>query len=425
MKTACFAKTAQNEKTEPSSVAGREERSGTRHKTKDASSKQGAGAEPFSRNNIGEVLPAYRRFDQKYAMFDRPYWDPQIKPLKIFYDGFRMDKANIKGGGHSQESFALRNAGWHVSLVASQAGDYAGHVDPFNWGRKGSSKKIEINDPAKMAHRIKRAAMLLGASRVGIAKVDMRWVYSHRFRRNTLQSEAIEIPQEFKYVIVIITEMDYETVHTYPSALGGAASGLGYSKEAFVSTSLAQFISNLGYQAIASMNDTALGIPMAIDAGLGQLGRNGILITPWFGPRVRISKVFTDMPLSIDRPIDFGVSRFCEVCKKCVDDCPSRAISGDAPTAEGPTRSNNGGIVKWYINAEKCFEFWARNGSECGNCIRVCPWNKDFSHRLHRMTFHVIKNIPSLNRAIVFMDDLFGYGKKMSPEKWWDKHIGD
>jgi epoxyqueuosine reductase len=350
---------------------------------------------------------------------------PIAKPLKVFYDGFRMDKANIKGGGHSQESFALRNAGWHVSLVASQAGDYAGHVDPFNWGRKGSSKKIEINDPAKMAHRVKRAAMLLGASRVGIAKADMRWVYSHRFRRNTLQSEAIEIPQEFKYAIVIITEMDYETVHTYPSALGGAASGLGYSKEAFVSTSLAQFISNLGYQAIASMNDTALGIPMAIDAGLGQLGRNGILITPWFGPRVRISKVFTDIPLSIDRPLEFGVSRFCEVCKKCVDDCPSRAISGDAPTAEGPTKSNNGGVVKWYVNAEKCFEFWARNGSECGNCIRVCPWNKDFSHRLHRMTFHVIKNVPALNRAIVFMDDLFGYGKRMSPEKWWDKQIGD
>jgi epoxyqueuosine reductase len=382
-------------------------------------------SQPFSRERIGEVLPAYRRFDQRYAMFDRPYWDPQIKPLKVFYDGFRMDKANIKGGGHSQESFALRNAGWHVSLVASQAGDYAGHVDPFNWGRKGSSKKTEINDPAKMAHRIKRAAMLLGASRVGIAKVDMRWVYSQRFRRNTLQSEAIEIPQEFKYAIVIITEMDYETVHTYPSALGGAASGLGYSKEAFVSTSLAQFISNLGYQAIASMNDTALGIPMAIDAGLGQLGRNGILITPWFGPRVRISKVFTDIPLSIDRPLDFGVSRFCEVCKKCVDDCPSRAISGDAPTAEGPTKSNNGGVVKWYVNAEKCFEFWARNGSECGNCIRVCPWNKDFSHRLHRMTFHVIKNVPALNRAIVFMDDLFGYGKRMSPEKWWDKQIGD
>ncbi|MBP1739617.1 MAG: hypothetical protein H6Q48_1910 [Deltaproteobacteria bacterium] len=108
MKTASSAKTAQNEKTEPSSFAGREERLGTRHTAKDSSSKQGASARPFSRNNIGEVLPAYRRFEQKYAMFDRPYWDPQIKPLKVFYDGFRMDKANIKGGGHSLQLGAER-----------------------------------------------------------------------------------------------------------------------------------------------------------------------------------------------------------------------------------------------------------------------------------------------------------------------------
>ncbi len=372
---------------------------------------------------VGEVLPGYRRFEQKYDMFNRPYWDPEIKPMKVFYDGFRMDKANIKGGGHSQESFALRNAGWHVSLIALQAGDYAGHVDPFNWMRKGSSEKLHIEDTREMAHRIKRAAMLLGASRVGVAKLDRRWIYSHRFRRNTLESEALEIPDEYKYVIVLLTEMDYDTVHTYPSALGGAASGLGYSKEAFVSTSLAQFIMNLGYKAIASMNDTGLGIPMAIDAGLGQLGRHGLLITPWFGPRVRISKVFTDLPLSIDSPIDFGLARFCEVCKKCVDDCPSQAISGDGPTTTGQTVANNGRVVKWYINAEKCFGFWAKNGSECGNCIRACPWNKDFAHWWHRMTSQVIKSLPLMNRVIVSIDDWLGYGKKMPPEKWWNKQI--
>ena len=377
----------------------------------------------ISLEDVGKVLPGYCRFEQKYDMFNRPYWDPAIKPLKVFYNSFRMDKANIKGGGHSRESFALRNAGWHVSLVASQAGDYAGHVDPFNWTRKGSSEKLEIKNTKEMAHRIKRAATLLGASRVGIARLDRRWVYSHRFRRGALKSEPVEITDEYKYVIVILTEMDYETVHTYPSAIGGAASGLGYSKEAFVSTSLAQFISNIGYKAIASMNDTALGIPMAIDAGLGQLGRNGILITPWFGPRVRISKVFTDLPIAIDHPIDFGLAEFCEVCKKCANDCPGHAISNDKPTESGPSIANNNRVVKWYINADKCFAFWAKNGCECGNCIRVCPWNKDFTHWWHRMTFHVINNLPLMNRLIVSMDDWFGYGRKMSAETWWKTKI--
>jgi reductive dehalogenase len=377
----------------------------------------------LSWREVGQVMPDYHRFEQKYDMFNRPYWDPEKKPTKVFYEGFRMDRANIKGGGHSQESFALRNAGWHISLIALASGDYAGHVDPFNWSRPGSSQRIHVKDPTKMAHRIKRAGTLLGASKVGIAHLDRRWVYSHRFRRNTLESETIEIPEEFKYAIVILTEMDYDTVRTYPSALGGAASGLGYSEEAFVSTSLAQFISNLGYQAIASMNDTALSIPMAIDAGLGQLGRHGVLITPGFGPRVRISKVFTDLPLSVDSPADFGITRFCEVCKKCVRDCPSNSISDDLPTTNGPSDSNNSGVVKWYVNAQKCFEFWAKNGSECGNCIRVCPWNKDFSHWWHQTTRWFIKNVPITNTSIVHLDDWFGYGKKLSPEQWWDKAI--
>lgn len=82
-------------------------------------------------------------------------------------------------------------AGWHISLIALASGDYAGHVDPFNWSRPGSSQKIHVKDPSKMAHRIKRAGTLLGASKVGIAQLDRRWVYSHRFRRNTLKSEAI------------------------------------------------------------------------------------------------------------------------------------------------------------------------------------------------------------------------------------------
>ncbi len=386
------------------------------YSTQDTSTRQ-------SWKDVGQVMSGYRRFEQKYDMFDRPYWDPEKKPTKVFYDGFRMDKANIKGGGHSQESFALRNAGWHVSLMALASGDYAGHVDPFNWSRPGCSEKIHVNDLNEMARRIKRAAMFLGASKVGIAPLDRRWVYSHRFRRNTLKSEALEIPEAFKYAIVILSEMDYDTVHTYPSALGGAASGLGYSKEAFVSTSLAQFISNLGYQAIASMNDTALGIPMAIDAGLGQLGRHGLLITPWFGPRVRISKVFTDLPLSVDHPFDFGIPRFCEDCKKCVRDCPSHSISDDSPTTKGPSEANNKGVVKWYINAEKCFEFWAKNGSECGNCIRVCPWNKDFSHGLHRMTRWFITHVPAMNRLMVLMDGWFGYGKRVSPEQWWGQEV--
>ena len=58
------------------------------------------------------------------------------------------------------------------------------------------------------------------------------------------------------------------------------ATGLVYSKMPFVTSTLAQMIRNLGYNALPCGNDTALSIPLAIDAGLGQLGKNGLLITP-------------------------------------------------------------------------------------------------------------------------------------------------
>lgn len=75
-----------------------------------------------------------------------------------------------------------------------------------------------------------------------------------------------------------------------------------------------RYLRNLGYEAIPSMNDTALAIPYAIKAGLGEYGRHGLLITPEFGPRLRLGKIFTNMPLAHDTPIKFGVKEFCGAC---------------------------------------------------------------------------------------------------------------
>ena len=106
--------------------------------------------------------------------------------------------------------------------------------------------------------------------------------------------------------------MDYDLIQTVPSALSGAATGMGYSLDTVVLLALAQYIRNLGYEAVASLNDTALAIPLAVQAGLGEYGRNGLLITKEFGPRLRLGKIFTDLPLASDQPIRFGVREFCE-----------------------------------------------------------------------------------------------------------------
>jgi reductive dehalogenase len=212
--------------------------------------------------------------------------------------------------------------------------------------------------------------------------------------------------------------MDYEMFRASPTEIEGAATGLGYSRMAFVAGSLAHFIRNLGYTAIACGNDTGLSIPIGIDAGLGELGRHGLLITPKFGPRVRLCKVITDLPLKSDKPIEFGVSRFCDLCMKCAESCPSQAIQQGDRTTQALNVSNNPGVLKWPVDGEKCFKFWTKNNSCCGNCIRVCPFNKPDT-RFHRMVKWHVKNLPQFDTFYKWMDDVCGYDKQINADDWW------
>ena len=144
----------------------------------------------------------------------------------------------------------------------------------------------------------------------------------------------------------------------------------------FILACMGEFIRNLGYEAIQCGNDTALSIPLSIDAGLGELGRNGLLITPQHGSRVRLCKILTDLPLEPDKPIEFGVKQFCKKCKLCAKHCKASAISmDDEPSFKATCRSNNPGAKKWYVNAEACYQFWCENGTDCSTCISICPYN--------------------------------------------------
>lgn len=46
------------------------------------------------------------------------------------------------------------------------------------------------------------------------------------------------------------------------------------------------------------------------------------------------------------------------------------------PSFQPACKSNNPGVLKWYVDAEKCYEFWCDNGTDCSTCIAVCPYNK-------------------------------------------------
>jgi len=269
-------------------------------------------------------------------------------------------------------------------------------------------------NPERMSAIVKEKATWLGADLVGIAKVDPRWIYTHWGQQNVRYSQAaevgdeIEIAEDFPFAVVMVHEMGYEEVNRSPAI--EADTDIEYSRGAWCAASLATFIAELGYRAIPAVNEIGINVALAVDAGLGEAGRNGQLITRDYGPRVRISKVFTDLPLVQDRPIDIGVQRFCEVCELCSTHCPSKSLMRGERTDQPWDLHNVPGMKKWPIKAMKCLDYWVRNGNHCSVCIRVCPWNKpnDLLHKIVR--FFVERNIMS--KAIVYFDQLLGYGKQ-------------
>ncbi|MCW5772658.1 MAG: reductive dehalogenase [Rhodospirillaceae bacterium] len=376
-----------------------------------------------------DVLDDFERFHQANDIYSRAQWDPRIRSKKAidWFKGMFMPGLGVrKAEGYGVKDFALRNAGWMgTNLVIQRSLDHD-RVDGFgDFIRPYSApnpQKIEAGNPAEMSEEIKRVCRLFGADGVGVTAYDPRWHFTNNFSIKTLTEKPYGIADDLPNVIVIVTSMHYDAVRCYPSATAGVAVGHGYSKDCELVQTIATYILNLGYRAIASVNDTSQAIPYAVQAGLGEYGRNGLLITKDFGPRVRIGRIHTDLPLAHDKPVRFGVRDFCETtCRRCADSCPPKAISDGAPTESVPTQSQMKGIRKWQVNPEKCFKFWANQGTECGICMRVCPYNKDISRWWKRAYYRFWQRLAAspLKRAALWLDISLGFGKRMKPNEYW------
>ena len=260
---------------------------------------------------------------------------------------------------HDPAGTALMDAAW--SILRPLEGVAYGKD---SIGEK-SEKQYVPDSWSTFTGEIKETASFLGAALAGVARVNRLWLYTHQ--------EDEVVPESIETSIVMAVEMDRSLIHTSPSAGADAATGNGYARMAFIAKGMVEYIRRLGWRAIGCGNDTALSIPLAIDAGLGECGRNGLLATSRHGSRIRICKVFTDMPLIPDQPITIGMSERCNTCRRCVKACPVDAISNGERTAKALNVSSNPGVMKWPVDGEKCRRFWSVNGASCANCISACP----------------------------------------------------
>ena len=370
-----------------------------------------------------DVTDAFEPFSQRNDVFTRAFWDDTVRTTQTdgFFASYRMEAIPRRGDGFSQRDFALRNAAWLISDIITDRraaeGLREGFQAPIQADTPVAPEQVPVEDPGAMANEVKRIAKFFGADLCGITDFDRRWLYSARVDTRDLSEAPHDLPEGLTSVIVLGHEMEEDLVATYPSALAGAATGREYSHEASIVMQVAAYIRNLGYEAVPSMNDTALVIPYAVKAGLGEYARNQMVITPEFGPRLRFSKIFTNLPVAHDDPKPKGVRAFCDICTKCADACPVKALPYGPPSTERANISAIKGVRKWTSDAEKCFGFWAKLSSDCAICMRVCPFNRDFGTWYNKLWLKLALS-PFRKLALRLSKT---HGARVKPSDWWGK----
>lgn len=378
-----------------------------------------------------DLAPQLERFSQMNDMFTRSFWDERVRSADkdAFFASYRMEAAPRRGDGFTQKDFALRNASWLISDMISERSAHEGEREGFQAPIRPQTPiapmQVELGPPEQEAAQIKHVAKMFGADLCGITDIDLRWHYSERPDLRSMTPLPNDLPEGLTHVIVMGHAMDADLVETYPSALAGAATGREYSHEAAIVMQMVAYIRNLGFEAVGSMNDTALVIPYAVKAGLGEYGRNQMVLTPEYGPRLRFSKIFTNMPLAVDAPRDLGIKAYCDGCTICAQACPVKALPfgvpdfGEEVSAGSPSTFR--GVRKWSSNAEGCFGYWAKLKTDCAICMRVCPFNRRYEvwhDRLWRWL--ATGKAGAWGRGLARRWQAWaGVPARMKPKDWW------
>ena len=266
-------------------------------------------------------------------------------------------------------------------------------------------------DAARNAANVKATSYWLGIDAVGISRCpDWTW-YSH-------DATGAEIHPEHDQAISMIVDQGFDTTEgtSGDDWIAVAQSMRAYLRFSLLGGVIARQIRNLGYKAKAHtvMDGEVLQPPLLLLSGLGEVSRIGeVILNPFLGPRLKSGVVTTDMPMSHDAPIDFGLQKFCESCNKCARECPSGAITA------GPKLMFNGYEI-WKSDSQKCttYRITTPGGAMCGRCMKTCPWNLEgiFAERPFRWA---AMNMPKAAPVLARLDDVLGNGEMNLAKKWW------
>ncbi|MGQ0655469.1 MAG: Fe-S protein, partial [Betaproteobacteria bacterium] len=259
---------------------------------------------------------------------------------------------------------------------------------------------------------VKALAYYLGADLAGICKAEPWMYYSH----DEEKGEPIE--PYHPYAVVMLIDQGFETMEgaSGDDWISGAQSMRADLRGALLAGVMASHLRRLGYSSRVHSNahSELLHIPAVLMAGLGELSRIGeLVLNPFIGPRSKSVVFTTELPLSPDKPIDFGLQATCTMCLKCARECPCNAIPF------GPKVMFNG-YEMWKPDVDKCGRYRLSNakGSACGRCMKTCPYNREDLVESERLLWLSIE-VPQSRRALIDYDDASGGGARNTAKRWW------
>jgi reductive dehalogenase len=345
---------------------------------------------------------ATNRIDERDTMFARRERRPNTPQYIDYYNRY----PELQEGDDKIRSLTplLKPGGkYYHSQETKQAMEY---FDSINYISPDQTKILDYAERLKKTNMssalLKKMILELGSVDVGFTALNQESIYTFKGRFDKEYGKPINL--EHTNAIVFLVEMDFNNMQKAPRAKTLVESARQYYKAAEISMLMTAVLQSLGYAAKAHYDahyDVMLP-PLAVKSGLGELGRNNILIADKYGSRVRIGAITTNLPLQVDNKVSLGADHFCSICKKCAENCPSNALSNEE-------KVNVRGTNKWPTDVERCYTMWLKYGTDCGICMACCP----FSHRnnwFHNFIRLLVRSLPSTHKLLFHLDNLF-YGK--------------
>lgn len=353
------------------------------------------------------------RIDERDTMFSR-FYTPQGSRMLAEYYRQKPHKKALDDKFRAQPGLMAKGSRYYDAVQFSAAHASFKTVTAFHAGIEAGPAVTERTNvgPREITDFIKNWALKLGAVSAGVTELRDYHLYSI-VGRGERYGEPVEL--DHRYAIALTVEMDKQMLAAAPLGPTVMESAQQYLACGAIATQIAELIRHLGYPARAHIdgNYRVVCPLVARDAGLGEIGRMGLLMTPRLGPRVRIAVVTTDLPLVCEvTKRDHTVIDFCTKCRKCALLCPGKAIPfGDMDSIDG--------VRRWRINSEACFTIWCSFGTDCGRCVSVCPYSHP-ANMMHNVVRRGVRNSPLFRRFAIKMDDIF-YGRNPAtapPPAW-------